>query len=464
MKSKFFLVFFLITQLLSAQDDMITILGLQEYLAYVKSFHPIVRQVNLLTDESDAKLIKARGAFDPKLEVDYDTKQFKGSDYYDKLNATFKIPTWYGVELKANYQDNAGDYLDPENYTPEEGLYSIGISVSLAQNLWINKRMATLKQAKLFEKMALEEQKLLVNQILFEASLVYFDWYKAYNERRVFESFYQNAVIRLQGVKRNVETGENPAIDTLEARITVSDRALNLEKAKIAYTRASFELSNFLWLSDDLPIEIKETVSPDILIPENVDYALDLSRLVTEEALIEDHPKMMSLQYKYESLKVEKNLKVNKLFPVINVNYNFLSETMGQGDNFNDNNFKAGFYVGFPLFLRKERGDLKLAKLKLQSAELDIMNTKVTLKNKIQMVQREIESYMIQDDITQTMILDYESLFKAEERKFEIGESSLFLVNSRESKLIDAKLKGITILNQFYTAKAKLYNALGNSI
>ena len=120
--------------------------------------------------------------------------------------------------------------------------------------------------------------------------------------------------------------------------------------------------------------------------------------------------------------------------------------------------------MAFPCFLRKERGDLKLAKLKLQSAELDILNTEVTLKNKIQMIQKEIESYAIQDHITQTLIVDYETLFKAEERKFNIGESSLFLVNSRESKLIDAKLKGIALSNQYFSTKAKLYNALGNSI
>lgn len=464
MRSRLLLTFFLITQLLHAQQEGITVLGLQEYLAYVKSFHPIVRQVNLLDDESSAKIIKARGAFDPKLEVDYDTKQFKGSDYYDKLNATFKIPTWYGVELKAGYQDNTGDFLNPENYTPVDGLYSVGISVSLAQDLWINKRMATLKQAKLFDKKALEEQKLLVNQILYEASLVYFDWLKSYNERRVFESFYDNAVIRLEGVKRNVETGEIPAIDTLEARITVKDRAINLEKSKLNYVKASFELSNFLWLSDDLPIEIKENVYPDILIPEELDNILDLSGLNTEQELIEDHPKMKSLQYNYERLNVEKNLKVNKLFPVINVNYNFLSETIDQIDGFNESNYKAGFYVGFPLFLRKERGDLKLAKLKLKSAELDMINTEVTLKNKIQMVQKEIESYLIQDDLTNRIIGDYEALLNAEERKFDMGESSLFLVNSRESKLIDAKLKGIDLMNQYFTAKAKLYNVLGNSI
>jgi len=463
MKTRFLITFLMISQLLSAQENL-SVLNLQEYLAYVKTFHPIVRQVNLIVDESDAKLMKARGAFDPKLEVDYENKEFQGSEYYDKLNATFKIPTWYGVELKGNYQDNSGDYLNPENYTPVDGLYSVGISVSLAQNLWINKRMATLKQAKLFQNQALQDQKLLVNQILFDASLVYFDWIKAYNDKLVFEAFYQNARQRLNGVKRNVETGENPAIDTLEAAITVKDRALNLEKAKIAYTKASYELSNFLWLSNDLPVEIREDVSPDLLTPEKIDAALNLSVLTTDDELIDNHPKIRSLNYKYESLKVDKNLKVNQLFPIVNLDYNFLSTTYDQISEFNNNNYKAGLYVGFPLFLRKERGDLKLAKLKLQSAELDILNTEVTLKNKIQMIQKEIESYAIQDHITQTLIVDYETLFKAEERKFNIGESSLFLVNSRESKLIDAKLKGIALSNQYFSTKAKLYNALGNSI
>ncbi|MGA9270202.1 MAG: transporter, partial [Lutimonas sp.] len=65
-------------------------LSLSEYLGYVKSFHPVVKQANLVINEGEAKLLKARGAFDPKLEVDMDRKEFKNTDYYDKLNAAFK--------------------------------------------------------------------------------------------------------------------------------------------------------------------------------------------------------------------------------------------------------------------------------------------------------------------------------------------------------------------------------------
>lgn len=461
MKNLFFLVFLTVSQVFYSQTETLSVMSLQEYLGYVKAYHPIVRQANLIIAESEANLMKARGGFDPKIEVDYAKKEFKNSEYYDKLNATFKIPTWYGIELKANYEENEGVYLNPENFTPDEGLYNVGISVALAQDLFINPRMATLKQAKLYENQAREDRQLLVNEILYEAALVYFDWLKAYNEKLVFESFLENASIRFEGVKRSFETGENPAIDTLEAGITLKDRKLNLEKARINFVKKTYELSNYLWLNDDTPVELREGIFPDLLTLETVDLAFNVNAFTTETFELDDHPKMRSLDFKYQGLEVDKRLKANKLLPVVDFEYNFLSETPREFDSFNTSNYKSGLFVSIPLFLRKERGDLKLAKLKLQNTQFEIDNTRVSLLNKIQVIEQEIESYVVQDNITQDIVKDYESMLKAEERKFDIGESSLFLVNSRESKLIDAKLKAIDLQNKYFTAKAKLFNALG---
>lgn len=58
------------------------------------------------------------------------------------------------------------------------------------------------------------------------------------------------------------------------------------------------------------------------------------------------------------------------------------------------------------------------------------------------------------------MVTDYERMLEAEELKFQLGESSLFLVNSRESKLIDGQLKAISTQNKFFNTKAKLFNSL----
>ena len=317
-----------------------------------------------------------------------------------------------------------------------------------------------LKQSKLFVKQAKADRQLLVNNILFEATLSYFNWLKTYNEKRVYESFLENAQIRFNGIKKNYEVGEMSAIDTLEARIALNDRKLNLEKSRIKYIKASLELSNFLWLNDNTPIEIKENIIPDTNTFAVIDETLNTSALNLENLDFNNHPKLQSLDYKFQSLTLEKRLQLNNLLPRIDLQYNFLTETPDIVQSFSTSAYKSGLNISVPLFLRKERADLKLAKIKLLDTELEIQSTRITLKNKIDAVNQELDSYIIQNDYTITIVEDYGTMLTAEERKFFLGESSLFLVNSRESKLIDAKLKAIEIENNFLSTKASLFNII----
>ena len=102
---------------------------------------------------------------------------------------------------------------------------------------------------------------------------------------------------------------------------------------------------------------------------------------------------------------------------------------------------------------------LKLARIKLQDAELENESTKVVIKNKVNAVQQELESFVIQSDYIINIVRDYGVLLRAEERKFFLGESSHFLVNYREAKLIETKLKAIELENKFFKAKANLFKA-----
>lgn len=444
----------------SQTEDLSNVLRFDEYLGFVKKFHPIVKQAELVIDESQAKLMKSRGAFDPKIEVDYDKKKFKNTEYFDRLNGTFKIPTWFGVELKATFEENTGDYLNPESFVPQDGLYSAGVSVPLGQGLLINNRMASLKQARLFREQAKADRDIYVNTILFEASLVYFRWLQAYNELKLFEDILVNAELRYRGVQKGVEVGENAEIDETEARIAVNNRKLGLEQSKVKLIKAALELSNFLWLENNVPVELQPDIIPDVNSEPIVDSTFNINQLRDNEVMLDEHPKMVSLGYKLEGLEVDTRLKANKLLPRIDVEYNFLSETPDVARTFNTAEYKGGFNVSFPLFLRKERGDLKLARIKIQDTEFERDATRVNLQNKINALKQELVSYVAQNEITIEMVSDYERMLQAEERKFQLGESSLFLVNSRESKLIDGQLKAIEIQNKFFSTKAKLFNSL----
>ena len=443
-----------------SQDANITnVLRFDEYLGYVKKFHPIVKQAELIINESQAKLMKSRGAFDPKIEVDYDRKKFKSLEYFDKLNATFKVPTWYGIELKANFEENMGDFLNPEANLPIDGLYSAGVSFSAARGLLINERMASIRQAKLFREQAKADRDIFVNNILFEASLVYFQWLQAYNEKELFKNFLVNAEQRFNGVKRSVEVGERARIDSIEARIAVNDRKLRFEQTRVKFIKASLELSNYLWLDNNTPVELQDNIIPDINSESSVDEAFNTSTMRNMDFQVDVHPKMLSLDYKLKNLEVNKRLKANMLLPRIDLQYNFLSVTPEVSRSFSTAEYKAGVNLSMPLFLRKERGDLKLAKLKIQDTKFEIDANRVNLANKINAVKQELDSYLIQNEVTAEMVSDYQLMLKAEERKFQLGESSLFLVNSRESKLIDGQLKAIALQNKYFTTKAKLFNS-----
>ncbi len=451
-----FILLFSIT--VHAQQDSL-VLDFKEFLGYVKKYHPIAKQAQLAIPIGQANLLKARGAFDPKLEVDYQNKKFKGTEYYDRLNTTFKIPTYFGIAIKGNYQQNQGQYLNTDETLPDNGLYSAGIAMSLGQGFWANERMATLKRAKLFREQSKVDQDLLVNQVLYEASIAYFDWLKAYNQSLVFREFRENAYIRFLGVKQRASLGDIAAIDTLEAQIAVQNRMLGLQEAELELQKKTLELSNFLWI-ENFPVELRQDVLPNMNLGEEVDVALEILGKPLSEFSIENHPKLRSMNYKVEGLVIEKRLKANKLLPKLDVEYNLLTETPELINSLNPDYYKGMVSFSFPLFLRKERGDLKLAKFKLQDAEFERDNAQVEIKNKILAVYRELDAYFEQSELVGEVVDNYTTLLNAEERKFSFGESSLFLINTRESKLIEAQLKQTELQNKYFTAKAKLFKSL----
>ena len=238
-----------VVSLASAQNQLdIGMLGLEEYLGWVKQYHPVVKQADLNLTEAEAKLLKARGAFDPRIAIDWDTKEFRSTDYYNILNSSFKIPTWFGIELAAGFEKNTGVFLNPERTVPENGLYKAGISVPIGQGLFINERMAELRQAQITQDLNQAERQIEINAIIYKASLAYFEWYVAYKEVILFENTLKQAKLRFDGVKRRAESGDLPGIDTLEAGIIKQTRALSLEKSKLKLITKKLELSNFSWI------------------------------------------------------------------------------------------------------------------------------------------------------------------------------------------------------------------------
>jgi len=432
-----------------------------EFLGFVKKYHPLVKSANLEINQAQANLMMARGGFDPKIEVDFEQKKFKDNQYYSILNSSFKIPTWYGVEIKAGFDNNEGIYLNPENTVPNQGLTSLGISVPLGQGLFINQRMADLRKAKIQVKLSQAERNLMAVAVLYDASVAYFNWKRNYNEVTLYQTYLNNANIRYQGIAKSIEQGDKPAIDSVEAGIIVRNRKLSLEESQLKLAKAKLELANFLWLENNVPLELQDDIVPEENLVLTIKETLRTNDLMLDNPSLENHPKINALEQKIEMLEVDRKLKANMLLPRIDLGYSYLSEPR-YFDNYRFQDYKVGLNFYFPLFLRKERGSLQLAKFKLQDVKFDLDLERVSLKNKIKAQQTEISSLEKQKQLIDNLVVDYNTMLSSEERLFTFGESSIFLINTRENNLVSAQLSKLLIENRYFDSNAKLFKIMAN--
>lgn len=458
-----FILFFLFSIVFTpvyAQELNSDELSYSEFLGYVKKYHPLLKQAGIEVSKAEASLMASRGGFDPKIEVDYDKKVFKGTDYYSLLNSSFKIPTWYGIEFKAGFDDTSGQYLNPQNRTPEAGLTSLGINVPLGQGLFINQRMADVREGKLMLKLGDAERKLKAIEVLYKASEAYFEWKRSYAEAQLYKDYMEFAKTRFKGVQQLIELGDSPAIDSIEAGITVKSRELNLENANLKLGKAKLKLSNFLWIKD-VPVELEANMIPEQDLIKTLETTLQTSALMGKSDALDFHPKIQAIETKLSMLEINRKLKANMLLPKLNVGYNYISEP-DYLSSFNADDYKFNFNFSVPVFLRKERGNLKLAKLKIKDMEFDLSQQRLELKNKIKSQQLEIESLKKQKNVIDTLVANYTALLNSEEKLFSFGESSMFLINSRENNLVNAKLSQIGLDYQYFTSNAELFRIMAN--
>ena len=443
-------------------DTAGTVLGFYDFMEIVKNHHPVARQANLRPAEGEAAIQSARGAFDPMAYTGIDQKYFKDDQYYSLINAGVKVPTWFGIEVAAGFDKNRGQFLNPEATVPDVGLWYAGLSLPLGKGLFIDKRRAELEKAKLFSESTFAEQEVIMNKLLFDAGKVYWDWFNAYYVMEVFEEAFELADIRYRAVKREATLGDAAPVDTLEAGIQLQNRILSLQQSKLDFANATQVLTVHLWLDGIAPVELAPDVRPDRFDEISINRD-DAYFLVEADSLVSSHPLLVQSRLKIEQLDVERRLRREFLKPDLNLKYNAISAPVN-GNPFPEytiNDYTWGVEFKMPLFLRKERGDLKLA-------EIDIANAEFDLAAKTQNIRADIEIALNQWHTTDDQILlytrtvqDYLQLLEAERILFNLGESSLFLVNSREVGYISARIKLVELMSKNRKAQLSVRYSLG---
>ena len=437
-------------------------LSFDNFIEKVKKNHPIAKQAALKLEYGDAYLLKSRGMFDPKAFSEVSQKYFNEKQYYSTTNSGLKIPTWFGLELGGGYEQNQGLYLNPQNNNPNAGLWYAGVSVPIGQGLFIDERRAALKKAQIYVKSTQAEQQAIYNELIYDAGKFYWYWFNSYNTLNVYEEALELAQQRFNAVKQGALLGDVPLIDTVEAGIQVQNRWLSYQEAELNFKNASAMLSVYLWDEGIIPLEVAEGTTP-MAINEVKTQTITGNMILQLDSIQQQHPDLVYYQYKIDQLEVDKKLKQEMIKPQLNLKYNAITQPVGDDvfAQYNVNNYQWGVAFSMPLFIRKQRGELRLANLNISETKLLYQTKLATITYKAKASMNELETSFNQVNLYHQTVVDYERLLNGEKQKFEAGESSLFMVNSREVGYINTQLKLIELIAKNQTAKLATTYALG---
>jgi outer membrane protein TolC len=448
-KVLYLLLFLFQSSFAVAQERVLTI---ENTIDIVRKFHPVVKQSLLQNEISRKELMVAKSNFDPTVQISTEEKTFDNQLYYQYNNSELKIPTWYGLDFKAGLENNIGVNLDP-SLSKYKTSY-LGVSMDPFRGILVDKRKSVVNQAKYFVELTRFEQKLVVNDLILDASVAYWNWVNAYYVHELYKKSVVNNKQRFEVVKKAYLSGDRAAIDTTESLMQLQTIEMMEVQAYIDLQKARFELSNFFWAQNGLPYSLDNSIVPDKLFIEGDINPIVLDNLEqTINNSMRFHPKIEMTNQKMSILEIEKRLKTVELFPSLKMNYNLLEKNYQLPDNWNNNNnYKYGFTLSLPLFQRRARGELGKTKNKIENLGWDRKYLSIEIENKIRSNFAEFTSLKQQIAFSASSLEANKTLLDTEDMKFKIGESSLFLINSREMKYLESEQKNISLRAKFYTS------------
>lgn len=445
-----------------AQDGLLSIYNQEDFLRRVRDHHPMAVNAEILNRNADANSLMAKGGFDPKLGASFDRKTFDDKTYFTVLEGGLKIPTWYGVELDAGYSFSNGEFLNPADNLPVRGLWNAGISVPLGRGLVLDDRRAALQQAEVYRDATEQQQRLMLNDLLQDAADAYVQWQFALANRAVASQGVALARFRLDFTRSSWRFGDVPAIDTLEAYINLQARYTDSIMAAQMFMEKRLEVANYLWLDGVIPLEPDLNIVPETLDPIFLARLQDSLQLFQEE-LLANHPDLLSTELDIQSLNIDRRLQREDLKPDLRVKYAPLVGTTDDRvfDTFRASDVKWSANFSYPLLLRKERGKIQMTDVKIDQKANDLLFKRLSLKNKAENFYNQTNLLQDQSILLANMVVNQQRLLDAEYRKLEIGESSMFLVNSRELKLIETSLKLNEVQQKVLKNRIKYLHTLG---
>ena len=433
-------------------------LHLEDVLRSVESSYPLLLAAIQERAMAEGKLLSASGAFDATLTAKSGTNQF--GFYKNRMN---------GVEVAQPLQELGGEFFGgykrgQGNFGPwEQDLLSLsggewngGVRLPLFRNRTTDERRTELALAQLSVELAgasVQKQRL---KLLETAAKSYWSWVAAGSKLEIAEELLALAEERTRQVEESIAEGQIAAIEGTDNQRAILQRRAAAVSAGRELQRAAYELSLFYRDDAGLPITpSRERVSgfPEPRSLSTLDIESDLARA------LEARPEIEGVLVERRQADASLRLARNRALPQVDLSVSYSRDSGVGSITKRGSEMIANLSFKTPFQRRKAKGEIALQQAKAEqlgqklrfaldrvSVEVrDAVSALEAARNRLELARAELEAAR--------------RLAAAERERFELGDSTLFMVNLRELSAAEARFKVVSAIGDFHKGLASYRTA-----
>lgn len=417
-----------------------------ELVLMMQRYHPEYLAQQARTEQIGSERDQADAAFDLRLVQD---TYARTSGYYDGTYLEQQIVqplASMNAQVFGRYRLADGDFpiYEAEYQTLDKGEASLGVKLSLLQNRETDKRRLAQVSAAWRLMEAESKQLANLNKLIYQGVSAYLDWHQSHQKLAVVNDLLALTQARLGGIKARVSSGDLAQINLTEFETTLVRRQLLEQEALQHFRLAQQQLSYFWRTADAVSYQGNSISTPpgDIGWP----FSVNTTRQTNSEAFseaINGHPAVEALAAKIEQARNKRQLAENETLPQLDLEFK-VARDLGDGiEALTGNESVLGLSFFMPVGQRAAKARQAGANAEIRALEYDQQVLKEQLRRDVDLSLNALDYARDILALSQQQESLAETLLAQERARFEEGVSDQFLLITRETTALQARLKTI---------------------
>ena len=430
---------------------------LEDVLGNIEKTFPVILLATREIRKAEFDILAAQGAFDLALRGSVNNT----TGYYNTNRAEMNIvkptPIW-GTSFFAGYRVSNGDF--PDYYTPRRttsgGEIRFGGRIPLWRDRSIDSDRLELQQSQINKNIAgnvLDEQRLGVYR---DAAAGYWNWVAAGKRKRIVQDLLKIAELRKDQLQRRVKLGDIPAIEEKENERAILARKEQIVAADRLLQKSALYLSLYFREADGkMIVPVTGQLPPEFPVEKHLAKEI----FEADKAFALKHrPELKRIESEIEleqnALRFHENQRGSQIDLIV-AGSRSVQDQQAQGALRRDP-WEAEFGVVFNVPLQTRKQDGKIGgteqKIEILRQKHSYQKDKIVIEANDALIA--LENSLQRLDIIRQELVVAENLAKAEKSRFDLGDSTLLIVNLREQAAAEVALRMVSAELDYWVATA----------